>query len=860
MKTLLLFFLGLSPLLGFPQVRDDFSDGNFSQNPQWIGDSTQFEVNTSKQLHLKSIGSDTSILVTQFSAFPEMEWNFWLKLSFNTSVNNNARIYLMSDVPGLKGPLNGFFLQVGGGNDSLSLVRQTGTTVNTLILAQDIFTGNSINTLRVKVTVDSTGLWEMYADQSGGNNYLEEGKYHGQKITGNAWFGIFVRYTSSNATKFYFDDFYAGAIIRDTIPPVVSSIRFENDHQITVKFSESILKNAAENTENYSMRQPGNPANVVLDTIDHSLVRLIYNEIFPSGFRDTLTVRNILDLAGNNMVTDNFPVNYYIPKMFDILINEIMADPEPSVGLPVCEYVELYNRTGFIIGLEGWVLVYGSYSKTFPITSIEPHGFLTLTKGFPLAGFGPTVDLFTSLSSLSNEGTTITLKNAEGSIIHSITYSPDWYGDPVKADGGWSLELIDIMNPCGCEDNWTACSYITGGTPGARNSCAGNNPDTVLPYLERSWLTGNSELDLLYSEPMDSTSLYSMNHWQTEPSVGHPDSIRIISPDFTRVRLFYSMSFEKDTFYRIIQQSGPKDCAGNEVDTTRICFAGIPDPPEPGDLVINEILPNPETNGQRFVELLNRSHKVIDLSQVLLSSFDTLSNVIRDEKEISTTAFLLFPGKYIVLTTAPSDIMNRYTTSGIECFVKMESFPSLSDNDGIVVVARKNDQKVVDKMNYHASMQYPLLNTTQGVSLERLNPEISSEDPGNWHSASESCGFATPGFKNSEYQNVVFDKRIVTLSPKVFSPDNDGKEDVLNIEFNFDSPGYLTNVAIFDRNGKCIRQLAKNKLMSTRDNLVWDGTDELHRKNATGIYILYFEMLKPDGTVVKLKKVAVIAQ
>jgi len=66
-------------------------------------------------------------------------------------------------------------------------------------------------------------------------------------------------------------------------------------------------------------------------------------------------------------------------------------------------------------------------------------------------------------------------------------------------------------------------------------------------------------------------------------------------------------------------------------------------------------------------------------------------------------------------------------------------------------------------------MQFPLLIYYDGVALERINPDVSSNDENNWHSAAESVGFGTPGYKNSQFvSNIITDDNIV-IEPEIFS-------------------------------------------------------------------------------------------
>ena len=343
------------------QVVDDFSDGNFNTNPEWVGDALYFEVNSAKQLHLKSQGSDTSVLLTRIGDLPDTEWDFWMKLSFNTSSNNFARICLASDTMTLFSGMNGYFLQAGGADDSIYIIRQTGTIQEKVFRFHSYKTLHSTNTMRIKITRDPGGGWEVMADTTGGTNYLTEGSFSDPAAMHMKWFGVWCRYTSSNATKFYFDDFYVGRILRDTIAPGIISMDIPSERVIRVDFSEAIETQSAETPSNYQLSPAGgNPDSVRMDS-QKARVTLYLHDPLAEGVTGSLLIRNLADLAGNPLPETQLPVCYYRPKPYDVVINEIMADPDPSVGLPPGkEWIELKNTSLYPVNLLGWHLSDGS--------------------------------------------------------------------------------------------------------------------------------------------------------------------------------------------------------------------------------------------------------------------------------------------------------------------------------------------------------------------------------------------------------------------------------------------------------------------------------------------------------------------
>ncbi|MEI7660746.1 MAG: lamin tail domain-containing protein [Bacteroidota bacterium] len=859
MKLIFLFFC-LAPAMAVSQVWDDFSDGDFTRNPLWVGDSAKFEVNAARQLHLSSQNSDTSVLLTRIAESQATEWRFWMKLSFNTSANNWARICLASDTLDILSAMNGYFLQAGGADDSLFIMKQSGMQQEKLYSLKSCKTDHSTNTLRFKITRDAAGKWEVMVDASGGYAWLKDGGFTDPSPFPERWFGICCRYTSSNSTKFYFDDIYAGPIVVDTIPPAVVSAEVRSEKVVRIGFSENTERTGAENPSNYLL-SPGslNPDSVIMDP-GSPAVTLFLHDPMTEGVFGYLNISHIKDIAGNTMPDTLVPVCWYRARPYDVVINEIMADPDPPVGLPEGEFVELYNRTSFPVNLRDWSFCFSSYTKVFPAVVIPPHGYLLVAKDSAWLAYGLCALLLTSSSSLSNEGTTLVLKDALNHIIHSVSYSPAWYGGSFKAEGGWSLELADPSNPCGCSDNWGPAKDPGGGTPGRSNSVCRSNPDEIAPHLQRAVVDDSTSLEAFFSEEMDSLSSLSPSCWfvSSQGGVVHPVSAEPVAPAFISARLTFGEPFDSGTIYTLNVSPGLKDCAGNRCDTLHFVRFAIPVSAAPRDIVINEILSNPAAGGARFVELCNRSEKVIDLQTMVLAGRDTAAGLLPGAVPLSSKGFIIFPGDYIALTSDPGDIRSRYYSPAPESIIDMPGFPVFGDDEGTVILAGKNDATIIDRLQYDKGMHYSLLASTEGVSLERSFPDLPSGQRDNWHSAAETAGFATPGYLNSHFASAGDQDQEVTTWPEVFSPDNDGHDDLLMIGIHEKEPDCAVSIDIYDAQGRLVRHLVNHVLLGNEGVFIWDGITGGGTKAAIGFYILLVEISRPGGTVRRVKKTTVV--
>jgi len=565
-------------------------------------------------------------------------------------------VYLVSDQANLEGSLNGYYLQFGetGSLDAVELFKQTGTTSTSVARGSNGTIANSFN-LGVKVTRDASGNWNIYTDVTGGTNYSLDASGTDNTYTTANYFGVVSVYTVSNSTKFYFDDFYNGPLIVDTTPPKIISSTIISNTQLDVLFNESVDLVTSQTLSNYLANNGiGNPAIVLRDATNLSLVHLTFSTPFPSGLTNTLTVTNVQDLAANPILSATTTFSYYQIKQFDVVINEIMADPDPIFSsLPNYEYLELYNRTNFSINLNNWQLLVGTNTKTLSNITILPDSFVVLASTTAAPNYPASYNVIgvPSFPALTNTGQTISLKNETGKIISTVSYSDDWYQDETKKDGGWSLEQIDPNNPCAGNNNWKASTSNDAGTPGRKNSVNANNTDNVAPQLVRVNVIAIDTIQLFFNESLDSTTLLSTTIYSIDNGIGNPIQTKIIAPDFKSVILALQNTLQIGITYIVTITNSITDCAGNPVGINNSKKFAIPQPAAPNDIVINEILSDPKEGGVDFIEIYNRSNKVIDLKTISLSEYDTINNIATNLKTISDNGYLLFPQEYLVLST-----------------------------------------------------------------------------------------------------------------------------------------------------------------------------------------------------------------
>lgn len=859
-KLVLSVFFALLPVFTFAQLIDDFSDGDFTNNPSWSGTNDLFRVNDDFQLQLNATEAGQAWLSTPYEAAAgTMEWNFYIRLAFSPSGSNYAKVYLSADNADLSQALNGYFLRFGeaGSDDAIELFRQEGSAESSILRGANGLLASSF-ALWVRVIRSEEGEWQLFIDQEGTGIYSSEASGNDNSIQPGGYFGFNINYTVSNSTKAYFDQVYAGAEIVDNQTPQLLSAKAIDPFSVQLIFDEALAETSALNPDNFvADNNLGKPESVVYGTNQSELI-MNYLEAFENGFRYTLTVSNMTDLAGNVSPAIETNFSFFMAATNDVVINEIMADPTPYVGLPEWEFVELFNRTPFAIEMEGWQLLIGTSVKEIGAVTLTPNGYLILTHEDGAAAMGTYGDVFGFSSlQLTNSGTSLSLLSAEGRTISSVSYTDKWYNDAAKADGGWTIEQIDPNNPCGGKNNWTASVSADGGTPGSLNSV--DAPNVFAPTVARFQLQNNNVIQLWFDQQMDEISMSQPAAYTIESSGNHP-ILTVLNPeDASFVELQFDQDFEPGNVYKLLLSEDLMNCAGLNIAAGSHIIFGLPDEVQPGDVLLNEILFNPLGDGVDYVEIYNVSDKVLDLNQLWLGNItQTIPNPPDTTlKNITNDSYLLLPAKYALLTTNSNEVLQQYPTADTAVFVEMASFPTYSNSEGTVLLKAKSGE-LVDVFAYNEDMHYPLLTTNDGVSLERISFDGPTNDASSWHSAAESVGFGTPGLQNSMFRAFPEVDDDITIEPELFSPDGDGRDDVTSIAYSFDEAGNTLNIHIYNSVGQPIRHLVKSQLVAQQGVYHWDGIDENGNKAGVGIYIVYAEVFDLDGNVKAYKKSVVV--
>jgi hypothetical protein len=861
----------LLPCLAFGQIVENFEQGNLINWTQ--GTDARWKADTSESLsggyslhHIfdnpdsgtDQIGISTSNLHPSEGT---AKWSFFIRHGYDPSSSNNWAVFLMSDTGPSSiftdGNTNGYALGVNltGYDDTLRLWKVKGNAVTTVVNTRINWQSRigAVNAAKITAERKFDGNWTISVYSLSGELLNVSGGNDNEFTSGN-WFVLSFKYSSSRDRMLWFDDLrIEGIFYEDDNPPEITGCETFDKSGLRITLSDQPDDNFL-NSSNFELNPGGNtPVSVVNESVTAYILKFSEAFVFRSPY--TLTIKKLCNRNGNCLENIRVPFTPFCSETGDIIISEIMADPEPVVSLPGVEYIEITNRTEFSYNLKNWRLSSGDQDYIFPETNLNPYGILILcpikdTTFFPRYG---KVSGLKQFPSLTDNGKLLLLYDNFGKLIHGVDYMSEWYGDELKSKGGWSLEIIDKRYPFYSSGNWRASISFNGGTPGTINSVAGDNPDdrfdgnlTVFP--EDSLSISVSSQEPLFDFPQMTSGIRLDGIC--------PEEIVVADPLFRKFKLKLTGPLERRKTCQLEISDDIKDFAGNKLNADKFPF-GLTEPARPGNILFNELLFNALPGDPDYIELYNSSDKIIDASRLGLVSVNDASGDTSQVYLVSDEHRCILPGQYFAVTSDISRVAARYFSADFCYIYPVGSLPSMPDDKGHLILFSR-ELVLIDEVYYNENMQSSLLSGSEGVALEKINPRNKSVEPENWHSASESSGWGTPGAANSVFSETPSYSDKVHLSSGKITPNEDGYEDLLIVSFNLSGNTNVISVTIFDESGNYVRKVAENLYAGQEASVIWDATGDDGSMVDTGIYIVLITVFDESGKTNKWKKVCTV--
>lgn len=536
------------------------------------------------------------------------------------------------------------------------------------------------------------------------------------------------------------------------------------------------------------------------------------------------------------------------PATGDVVITEIMADPTPSRGLPEREYLEITNRTGGSLETGGIMLIGGSDTAYLSAGLIGPGERIILCSTGSRNDLLPygRVMAVKSFPSLNDAGELIALRDPGGRLIHAVSYGPEFLSDGPRSGGGWSAELTDLNNPFHEPFAWAPSVDPSGGTPGRASSDVLQLTDTRCPRVIASWPVAQDTVAVLFDETvmLGSGITWIAEGRSTLPAVsGDPADRTVLVPLGEKLVAGMVITLEIP--------SPVTDFAGN-APCIQVLRTGLSADPLTGEILFNELMPDPAEGQSEYMELYNNSEKIFDLSRLLLAG----------GSKAAATAFTskhrqLMPGDYLALTTGSEAAAYTYSCGNGDAVFRADRLPAMPNEEGTIILYDRG-LTVIDRVDYSSRMHMLFLSGTKGVALEKISPSLPSDAAGIWRSATGACNWGTPGAPNSVLIDDTVLSEGMTLSSGRVSPDSDGFEDLVSIGVFPGGEENVISVTVFNDRGYPVRRLAERLPSGAGTHFIWDGLSDSGASLPAGLYLIIAESYSTTGSSGRWKEVCAL--
>ena len=503
---------------------------------------------------------------------------------------------------------------------------------------------------------------------------------------------------------------------------------------------------------------------------------------------------------------------------------------EPSYSenplAPDWEFIELFNRSDYSLDLDGLYMLYNGVQHPLKGTIINPKSYIVVcpsNEASVMEGF----EYMADFPSLSNAGGLLELYGAGHTLLDRIYFSPSQYQDEQRDKGGYSLERINLNNLCLTNKNWKACQRTLGISPGMENSVY-DSTFFPSPKLEFNYVSTDIQSITLESGHRLQNDIPNQV-FETSPSL----SITGLNQYFDqteKIELFFSDSIVSGVEYMLYMKDSINLCDGQEgFDDFSISF-GKGKRPNVGDVLINEIMPDPLSGCSSFIELVNNSDSLIDGTGLFIEF-----NSVNQRFVFPLPLSVINKDAYPVFFRDSSSLTDCYPTLDYSLVWIVDAFKSINQDSFTLNLLNLNDDfslDIISKCTYNINERGDV-EGVRGKSFERISNS-------NWLSA-PAPNYSSPTKPNQEVflNNSRFNQPFA-LDPPLLS----GEVPFFNLIYDLGAKVSNFDVSIIAAGIPKVHYLETGLSLSGSGNLLIDAVP--WEKMKSGVYMMLIEEIIED--------------
>ena len=803
MKQFILFLFLLLPFCVASQVNETFDGPELGSD--WIGkDRDSFRINDEGRLQLDihptrsgnlSIGKNIS-----YSA--NMQWEFDVLMRWAPSGENKLCVYLYQENTD-----HYYYVRIGySGSKDLGLMCQNNTE---LVAPKTDFETHPL-LLHIKVTLEDNERWTLYSRTEGTDYYKKEGScVYTMTETPKQGNMIFTfHYTKTRSELFSIDNVSVSNHITPTplepeepdspLPeelPQLKEVEVVSKSTLRYLFNKPVeIKSAVFYISDigYAYRK------AYVDEEKKTAVNALFEQEMEAGESYTISYQGITDLSGNPIPDFSENVKLKVEEEEPGTSTEPEEDEKPEEA-PYGSILinEIMADPGEAQGMVEYIEL---YNKTSVPVTLNKWEYRNITgkkvKVLPEVTLeaGSYAVMYDSRKSLSIDKTALPIPIEKFPALNNQGAALHLY----SASGHLIDSVSYTKSTTGrswerTDTGWHLSTDPRGGTPGSANSSPDKEEQPVKPDI-----------------PDEPDSPVEPDKPEDPDEPGNPDK-----PDVPTIP-----------------------------ETTV--------PVQPGEIIINELLPDPFAGGSEYIELYNRSDHPLSLSTLSIAIRKT-DGTLNTRYSLASIPYLLDTEEYILLTKSIDAVTSFYDITNPSALYELNKLPILANTSSTLVLFRTEDETIIDEVSYSSKWHAPSVKNKKGVSLERINPDAATQDAANWTSASETAGYGTPGYQNSQYREASSGDA-TGIEPPVWIEESGS----YTISYQLDRPGYNCRAFVFNTSGLRVAEISDHELLGTSGTITWSGMASDGSPLQTGVYIFYAEIYHPEGTVKRFKKAFLI--